>query len=84
MSGNGSVCQHQGAGYRAQIAGPPGGGLGGVLSVEPGDVVAIGPHCWQPGYGPSGLVDGEQLAEEDRDGPAIHQDVMTGDNHSVS
>ncbi len=61
------------------------GGLGGglVLPVQPGQVLAVGGDRGQGGAVSVGRVQLEQLTHQDRHGPAVHQDVVLGEEEAV-
>ncbi|SKV51020.1 Uncharacterised protein [Mycobacteroides abscessus subsp. massiliense] len=81
MCGDNTIGQHEWSGHGSEIARPPLGRSGGVLRVEPRDVITVRANRRQSVDRSGRLIRSEQLGEEDGDRPTIHEYVMGGDDH---
>ncbi len=70
--------QAVGSGEARQGGSPEALGRGVVLPRQPGDVVAVGARLWQEGLDaqPRRLVEGEHLAQQQGEAPAVEQEVV--------
>ena len=80
--------QRGGRGEAAEPLPPVALGLAQIGGFKPGDVVAVGTRLRQERLAPAGLaeglVEGEDLGEEDREAPAVEEQVMKAPHQEVA